>query len=146
MSHPRDVRFTFSSTADIDFDAVLFGLTEGLCKLYCLTVDLICTSANAFFAAVAGVAPGPAKVLFSKDPVDVWTDPGFPGPHEQIEATTTQTSGQPLPAHAQALLDKMIDATQQTPAPLAADLLKKTALVKNTEMLGLPHKLSEKTQ
>ena len=98
------------------------------------------------FAAVAGVAPGPAKVLFSKDPVDVWTDPGFPGPHEQIEATTTQTSGQPLPAHAQALLDKMIDATQQTPAPLAADLLKKTALVKNTEMLGLPHKLSEKTQ
>jgi type VI secretion system secreted protein VgrG len=44
------------------------------------------------------------------------------------------------------LLDKMIDATQQTPAPLAADLLKKTALVKNTEMLGLPHKLSEKTQ
>jgi hypothetical protein len=80
MPHPRDVRFTFSSTADIDFDAVLFGLTEGLCKLYCLTVDLICTSANAFFAAVAGVAPGPAKVLSVKTRSMSGPIPVFPAP------------------------------------------------------------------
>lgn len=47
---PRDVRFTFSSTADINFDVVSFELTEGLCELYCLTVDLVSTSANANFA------------------------------------------------------------------------------------------------
>ncbi|WP_339493201.1 DUF2345 domain-containing protein, partial [Pseudomonas sp. EA_15y_Pfl2_R67] len=113
------------------------------------------------FAAVAGVAPGPAKVLFSKDPVDVWTDPGFPGPHEQIEAGATEAS-KPLPAAAQAMLDKVLNATKQTPTSLATDLLKKAvpmpdaatalasqlpqSLMKNAERLGLPRKLSEKTQ
>lgn len=113
------------------------------------------------FAAVAGVAPGPAKVLFSKDPVDVWTDPGFPGPHEQIEAGATEASP-PLPTQAQALLDEVLNTTTQTPASLATDLLKKTvpmptaatalasqlpqSLVKNAGTLGLPRKLSEKTQ
>ncbi|MBC3270218.1 type VI secretion system tip protein VgrG [Pseudomonas sp. SWRI81] len=50
MPHPRDVRFTFSSTAAINFDVVSFELTEELCKLYCLTVDLVSTSATADFA------------------------------------------------------------------------------------------------
>ncbi|NWD83465.1 type VI secretion system tip protein VgrG, partial [Pseudomonas reactans] len=50
MPNPRDVRFTFSSSADINFDVVSFELTEGLCELYCLSVDLVSTSANADFA------------------------------------------------------------------------------------------------
>ncbi|MNZ84714.1 hypothetical protein D3C78_1034780 [compost metagenome] len=111
---------------------------------------------------MTGVAPDPAKVLFNKDPVDVWTDPGFPGPHEQIKAEAADTSNEPLPAQAQALLDKVLSATKQAPASLATDLLKKTvpmpdaatalasqlpqSLVKNAETLGLPRKLSEKTQ
>ena len=50
MPNSRTVRFTFSSTADINFDVVSFELTEGLCELYFLTVDLVSTSANADFA------------------------------------------------------------------------------------------------
>lgn len=50
MPHPRDVYFTFSSTADINFDVVSLELTEALCELYCLTVNLVSTSANADFA------------------------------------------------------------------------------------------------
>lgn len=49
MPHPRDVRFIFS-TADINFDVVSLEITEGLCELYCLTVNLVSTSAIADFA------------------------------------------------------------------------------------------------
>ena len=50
MPNPRDVRFTFSSTANIDFDVASFELTEGICELYCLTVNLVSHSATADFA------------------------------------------------------------------------------------------------
>lgn len=50
MPNLRDVRFAFSSNASIDFDVVSFELTEGIGELYCLTVDLVSTSATADFA------------------------------------------------------------------------------------------------
>ncbi|WP_339532778.1 contractile injection system protein, VgrG/Pvc8 family [Pseudomonas mucidolens] len=50
MPHPRAVRFTLSSTANINFDVVSFELTGGLCELYYLTIDLVRTSADANFA------------------------------------------------------------------------------------------------
>lgn len=52
MSRPQDVRFTFSSSADIEFDVVSFELTEGISELYCLNVELVSDSANADFATL----------------------------------------------------------------------------------------------
>ena len=52
MSRPQDVRFTFSSTADITFEVVSFELTEGISELFCLNVELISESTNADFATL----------------------------------------------------------------------------------------------
>ena len=52
MSRPQDVRFTFSSTADIAFEVVSFELSEGISELFCLNVELISESANADFATL----------------------------------------------------------------------------------------------
>ena len=50
MPHPCDVRFTFNSSAAINFDVVSFELTEGICELYRLTVNLVSASSTADFA------------------------------------------------------------------------------------------------
>ncbi|MGF6594775.1 type VI secretion system Vgr family protein [Pseudomonas sp. 2835] len=52
MPGQRDVRFTFSSTADIDFDVVSFELNEGISQLYRLTIELVSTAADADFATL----------------------------------------------------------------------------------------------
>ncbi|WP_278940097.1 type VI secretion system Vgr family protein [Pseudomonas helleri] len=82
------------------------------------------------FAAVAGLAPGPANVQFNKDPVDVWTDPGFPGPHEQIETTTANTTRTHLPVQAQALLETVLNTPPSKNALKAAALSKMPSSVK----------------
>nr|NLU60590.1 hypothetical protein [Pseudomonas sp. BIGb0427] len=52
MPGQRDVRFTFSSTADIDFDVVSFELNEGISQLYRLTIELVSATADADFATL----------------------------------------------------------------------------------------------
>ncbi|MBA6106132.1 contractile injection system protein, VgrG/Pvc8 family, partial [Pseudomonas monteilii] len=52
MSNLNAVRFTFSTPADetTPFDVVSFELTEGICQLYCLKVELVSDFDNADFA------------------------------------------------------------------------------------------------
>ncbi|MGE8348824.1 contractile injection system protein, VgrG/Pvc8 family, partial [Pseudomonas helleri] len=52
MPSSQNVRFTFSSTADIAFEVVSFELSEGISELFCLNVELISESANADFATL----------------------------------------------------------------------------------------------
>ncbi len=58
-------------------------------------------------ASIAGLAPGPVKVRFSDDDVDVWHDPGFPGPHEQISGELSLRSPAELSEQAGAILKQL---------------------------------------
>ena len=101
-------------------------------------------------ATVANVAPGPAKVRFSEDDVDVLHDPGFPGPHEQISGELTSPSSSDVSEHAAAIL-KQFTSTQSpenlksTPLQLAADLAADAAksTLKNA---GIPETLIKRSE
>ncbi len=73
------------------------------------------------FASVAGAAPGPARVLFGKDPADTWSDGSYigkpewplnpPGPEEvpsQVQAMVAQV----LPSKSWEMLEKGKDMAQ----------------------------------
>ncbi|WP_180698823.1 DUF2345 domain-containing protein, partial [Pseudomonas crudilactis] len=73
------------------------------------------------FASVAGAAPGPARVLFGKDPADTWSDGSYigkpewplnpPGPEEvpsQVQAMVAQV----LPSKSWDMLEKGKDMAQ----------------------------------
>ena len=104
-------------------------------------------------ARVADVAPGPVKVRFSDDDVDVWHDPGFPGPHEQINGELNTSSSSELSAQTAAILKqltsaKSAEALKSTSLRLGADLTTDTAksILKSAGVPETLIKLSEKAR
>ncbi|HHJ1297503.1 MULTISPECIES: type VI secretion system Vgr family protein [Pseudomonas] len=104
-------------------------------------------------ASVANVAPGPVKVRFSDDDVDVWHDPGFPGPHEQITGELTTSSSSELSAQTAAILKQLTSAKsaeglKSTSLRLGADLTADTAksILKSAGVPETLIKLSEKAR